>query len=203
MKCTDIDIGFSGLYADGFASLRKIAVDQSAEIFVGAMAAFPQGIQLAKSCRRHPERAPYPVRGGVLLFDLDFLDSFAFQHDGVEKFRMLDWEQQKRQSMIGQRGQCVLWKPDGIRQSDQHRLLVAHDAGRPKNGVAQTIGARLHHICNPRACVTIAEITENIGFSRRDHEAYLVSSAEDQALDKIFRYSARALYAVLRPATDR
>src|SRR4030081_173956 len=143
------------------------------------------------------------MRGRQLLFHLDFPDSLSLRYHCIEKFRVFDRKQQKGQRTIRQRAERLLGKPDGIGKSNHYRLGQANDTARPENRIAEAFGIWLNHVGDLNTAIAIAEIFEDVGFARRNHEAYLVGAAQDQTLDQILRDRARALAPLLRPAADR
>src|SRR5215217_6528971 len=70
MQRADVDIGVAGLDAQGLAAGGQVGVDEGADVLVPAQTLAPQPLELVQAAARHLERAPDPMRGGVLLLDL-------------------------------------------------------------------------------------------------------------------------------------
>src|SRR5215211_6296782 len=120
----DIDIGVAGLDAGGLAAGGEIGVDEGANILVPAQALAPQALELVQATAGHLERAPDPVRGGILLLDLDLQHpALSIEDHGIEELGALDREEQEGQLVVRQLGERALREPDGIRQADDHRLV--------------------------------------------------------------------------------
>ena len=100
------------------------------------------------------------------MLHLDFPDLVSLEHYRVEKLRVLHRKQQKRQGAIRQGIERILRKPNRIGQSHYHRLCGADEATGPENRVTETFGIRLNDIGDLSAGVAIAEVAQNVGFTR-------------------------------------
>src|SRR5215212_8114530 len=98
----DVDVGIAGLDAQGLAAGGEVGVDEGADILVPAQTLAPQALELVQAAARHLERAPDPMRGGVLLLDLNFQHPVpSVEDDGIEELGALDREEQEGQRVVG------------------------------------------------------------------------------------------------------
>src|SRR5205814_10623946 len=130
------------------------------------------------------------------MLHLDFPDLVSLEHYRVEKLRVLHRKQQKRQGAIRQGLERILRKPNRIGQSYYHGLCGADDATGPENCVTETFGIRLNDIGDLSAGVAIAEVAQNVGFTRLDYKADLVGATQNHALDEVLRGCTSTLHAV-------
>ena len=56
-------------------------------------------------------------------------------HHGIEEFRALDWEEQKRQPLVVEGAQTIGRKPDGIRQPHHHGFLRLYQRQGAEDGI--------------------------------------------------------------------
>src|SRR5438034_140594 len=86
----------------------------------------------------HFEGAPDPGRAYRWLFHLNLTHpAVRICHHRIEELGTLDREEEKRQRMIVQGTQAILWKPDRVRETDHHRLLRLQKRQGPEDRIAQ------------------------------------------------------------------
>src|SRR5439155_13205665 len=116
---------------------------------------------------------------GVWVLHLNLSHAPALIRDnGVEQFRLAHGKQKKREPMVVQEAKSVLGKPDGIRQTDHHRLIRMNQRQGAKYGVAKSRGPRLDDVANCHRPGSSAVILQDVRFSRRNYQTDLGYSSE-------------------------
>src|SRR5689334_12760272 len=153
---------------------------------------------------RHLERAPHPRRTRVSLFHIDSQYATLLVRDyRIEELRMVHRKHEKRESIVGQRREAILRKPDRVRETNQYDLSAIDKRQRAKDRIAQTRRRWLHGVTERSWADLAAEVFENVRLARRHNETDLSRPAFDHAFDEILADRARPLVAILVATTDR
>src|SRR6266571_5652651 len=117
------------------------------------------------------DRAPYPLRVRVCLFDFDpFYVSQLVASHSIELRRIHHREKNEIDigGMLLQRGAIgVFRKPESVRQPDQHLRVVAGKRLGAEKSVAQTAWLLLHYIKNLGSIIAFCEVFNDIGLLPR------------------------------------
>src|SRR4051794_31068040 len=125
-------------------------------------------MQFAQHERGHLERTPDPVRAGIVLLD-PYLDyAFSIHGDRVEELRLLDREQQERQTIVGQRSKSVDREPDRIGQADGDRFVTPEQRQRAEDRVAQSGGLGLYGVDDVGVAITRSEVFKDVRLAGAD-----------------------------------
>src|ERR1041385_4209758 len=113
---------------------------------------------------------------------------------------MVHRKYEKRQSIIRQRTEPILRKPDRVGQTDNDKLIAIDKRQRAKDRITQTRRRSLHRVAERRWSNLTAEVFEDVRLARRDYETNLGRAALDHPFDQVFADRTRAFIPILDAA---
>jgi len=122
-----------------------------------------------------------------------FYSAVVVGYDRVKQFGPLHWKEEKRQLSIWKKFVPCQREPDGIGKANVDFVLWCDERHGTKQSITQSAGILLHHIADGSRADSPAEVTDDIGFGRRDHEADAIHAAGQHTLKQVFRDRTWAL----------
>src|SRR5436190_8058340 len=106
--------------------------------------------------------------------------------------------------MVWQGTERVFWKPNGVRQSNTHRLVWRNERRSLKNGVTQSTRTRLHDKADRYGIKSAtAVVLQNVRFARCNHEAKLISAGSDHSIYEVLADRAGTLDGTIDSPSNR